>query len=131
MVEACPTGTIRRKAYTRKGYTRNTGARVASTRVPSACIPDVGRPGKGLPGGEPGIGKLKEGELSAVGYKFSASARSRHIALGAATRKYGPLSVYRKLNALAVYTKRTSPRTSKTAKADRNYLGRKFGYKST
>lgn len=131
MTSSCPVGTIRRKAHTRKSYTRKTGARVEKAHVPSACIPDVGRPGKGLPGGVPGIGKLKKGELSAFGYRPSASARSRHIALGAATRKHGALSVYRKLNALAVYTKRTSPSTSKTAKADRNYIGKKHGYKSS
>lgn len=126
---SCPRGTIRRKSYTRKGYTKKTGVHVKKARVPAACIPDVGRPGKGLPGGQPGIGKLKEGELSSVGYSFGKSARSRHIALNAATRKHGALSVYRKLNALAVYTKRTSPSTSKKALADRNYLGAKHGFK--
>jgi hypothetical protein len=128
---SCPTGTIRRKGYTRKGYTKKTGTHVKSARVPGACISDVGRPGKGLPGGEPGIGKLKEGELSKLGYSFGKTARSRHIALNAATRKHGALSIYRKLNALAVYTKRTSPKTAKKALADRNYLGKKHGYKSS
>jgi hypothetical protein len=79
----------------------------------------------------PGIGKLKKGELGQYGYSTTAKATSRHRAINKATRKYGPLSVYRKLNALAVYTKNTSPKTSKTVKADRNYIGRKFGYKSS
>lgn len=117
----CPSGTIRRKSFTRKN----------GTHVKSACVRDVGRPGKGLPGGLPGIGPLKKGELSKYGYSMTAKASSRHRALNKATRKYGPLSVYRKLNALSVYTKRTSPKTSKTAKADRNYIGRKVGYKHT
>jgi len=108
----CPSGTIRRKSFTRKN----------GTHVKSACVRDVGRPG---------IGPLKKGELSKYGYSMTAKASSRHRALNKATRKYGSLSVYRKLNALSVYTKRTSPKTSKTAKADRNYIGRKVGYKHT
>ena len=117
----CPSGKIHRKSYTKKN----------GVHVKGACIKDVGRPGKGLPGGEPGIGKLKEGELSSMGYSLTKKATSRHRALNKATKKYGALSVYRKLNALSVYTKITSPKTSKTAKADRNYLGRKHGYKSS
>jgi hypothetical protein len=88
----------------------------------------MGKPGKGFPNG---IGKMKEGVLSSVGYSLTKKAISRHRALNKATKKYGALSVYRKLNALSVYTKRTSPIKSKTAKADRNYLGRKHGYKSS
>ena len=78
-----------------------------------------------------GIGKLHKGELSSVGYSTKKSVRSRHTALNKATRKYGALSVYRKMNAISVYTKRTSPRTSKIARADRNYIGKHHGYKST
>ena len=125
----CPAGKIHRKGYTRKGYTRKTGVRVPGARVPAACVPDVGRPGKGLPGGEPGIGRLREGDLANFGYSLHKTARSRHIAINAATRKHGALSVYRKLNALSVYTKRTSPSTSKKALADRNYVGEKHGFK--
>ena len=78
-----------------------------------------------------GIGKLKKGELGKYGYSTKVNATRRHRALNKATRKYGALSVYRKLNALAVYTKNTSPKTSKTVKADRNYIGKKHGYKSS
>lgn len=123
--------TIRRKGYHRRGYTKKSGVHVKGTYVPPTNIPDVGHPGKGVQGtGLPGIGPLKKGELEAVGYSRSKSARSRHTALNAAIKKYGGLSTYRKLNAVAVYTKRTSPAASKTFKADRNYIGRKLGYKS-
>jgi len=121
MPTSCKRGQIRRRSYTRKN----------GVKVKSACVKDAGAPGKGLPSGKVGIGKLHEGELSRVGYSVKNTARSRHIAINKATRKYGPLSLYRKLNALAVYTKRTSPTTSKVAKADRNYVGKQFGYKST
>jgi hypothetical protein len=114
----CPVGKIYRTSYTKKN----------GVHVKGACIKDMGKPGKGFPNG---IGKLHEGELSSVGYSLTKKAISRHRALNKATKKYGALSVYRKLNALSVYTKKTSPKTSKTAKSDRNYLGRKHGYKSS
>jgi len=105
-----------RKSYTRKAYTRKTGARVAATRVvPTSCVRGYHGPGKG-------IGKLKKGELTQFGYSTSKTARSRHLALNAATKKYGKLSVFRKLNALATYTKRRSPATSKRALADRAFI---------
>ena len=72
------------------------------------------------------IGKLRKGELTQFGYSTSKTARSRHIALNQATKKYGRLSVFRKLNALAVYTKRRSPKTSKRALSDRTFVGKKL-----
>ena len=113
----CPPGKIHRNAYTRKN----------GVHVKRACVKDMGNPGKG----EPLIGKLREGELSSVGYFMDSSKLSRHRALNKATRKYGALSVYRKLNALAVLTKNTSPKTAKKAKSDRNWIGEHHGYKST
>ena len=114
----CPSKKIYRKSFTKKN----------GVHVKGTCVKDMGKPGKGFSNG---IGKLHEGELSSVGYSLTKKAVSRHRALNKATRKYGALSVYRKLNALSVYTKRTSPIKSKKAKADRNYLGRKYGYKSS
>ena len=121
-------GTIRRKAYMRKGYTRKSGIHVKGASVHAALISDVGAPGKWKMGA-PGIGKLKEGELKAVGYSATAKASTRHRALTKAIKLYGPLSTYRKLNAVAVYTKRTSPKVSKTFKTDRNWVGKHAGYK--
>lgn len=120
-MHTCPSGKIHRRSYTKK----------SGTHVKGACIKDVGRPGKGLPSGEKGIGRLKKGELSGVGYSVTNKSNSRHRALNKATKKYGALSVYRKLNAISVYTKLSSPKKSKTFKVDRNYLGRKHGYKSS
>ena len=118
--------TIRRKGYTRKGYTRKSGVHVKGSHVRSGLIRDVGHPGKGVLGtGKPGIGPLKKGELESVGYHRTAKASSRHRALNKAIKKYGSLSTYRKLNAVAVYTKRTSPAASKTFKADRDWVGKK------
>jgi len=125
MAKTCKSGMILRKGYHRRSYTKKTGVRVKPAYVPSACITDVGAIGKGMPG----IGPLKKGELTSLGYSTSKTARSRHIALNAAIKKYGPLSTYRKLNAIAVYTKRTSPAISKKILEDRAYVGKKVGYK--
>ena len=116
----CSRGKIYRKAYTRKDR----------THVRGKCIRNQGAPGKWADEhkGE-GIGKLKEGELSRLGYSLRKTVRSRHTALNKAARKYGALSTYRKLNALATYTKRTSPLLSKKALADRNFIGKEHGYK--
>ena len=115
-------GYIRRVAYTRK---LKNGKRV---RVPAAWIKNVGKPGKGYrgPNGSPnglrspGIGPLREGELSQFGYAnvVKKSPRTRRIALKKAVGKYGSLSVRRKLQAVATYTKRTSPTASKIFKSD-------------
>lgn len=67
------------------------------------------------------IGALKRGDLQAVGYSVNRAARSRHAAVKRAVRKYGRNSTIRKLNAIAVYTRRTSPTKSKTFKADMKF----------
>ncbi len=120
----CPPGTIRRVAYTRKIH--GTRRRV---RVPSACIRDVGRPGKGLASGGPGIGPLREGDLARFGYEHvtTLSAPRRHLALGRAVAAYGALTVFRKLNAVYVYTRNTAPASSRIFKADRNWVKEYYG----
>lgn len=117
--------TIRRAAYTRKAYTRKTGTRVRGSRVPSGLIRDVGAPGKGLKGG-PGIGKLQKGLMTSLGYSATAKAKTRHAAVDKAVKKYGKLSTLRKLNAVAVYTRRTSPAKSRTFKSDVKYVQKKY-----
>lgn len=121
-------GTIRRNAYTRKSYTRKTGTKVKGSRVSARYIKDVGAPGKWRYEhmGAPGIGKLKSGELTAVGYSVSAKAPSRHKAVDRAVKKYGKLSTLRKLNAVAVYTRRTSPVKSRKFKSDVRYVQKKY-----
>jgi len=123
--KAAGAGTIRRSAYTRKAYTRKTGTRVRGSRVPSGLIRDVGAPGKGLKGG-PGIGKLKKGLMTSLGYNVDAKAKTRRMAVDKAVKKYGKLSTLRKLNAVAVYTRRTSPMKSRTFKSDVKYVQKKY-----
>lgn len=114
---------ITRKAYRR----RKPGSRSKTVRVAAASIHDVGAPGRWQTvTGMKGIGPLKKGLLKAVGYDATASAPARHAALDRAVEKYGRLSTLRKLNAIAVYTKRTFPSRSRTYKTDRNYVKKTF-----
>jgi hypothetical protein len=112
----------------RNSYTR-TSASGKETRVPRWCIRDVGLPGKGFQGKGSGIGDLKEGELSKFGYEHvvSLSMKDRHAALAKAVREYGWLPVFRKLNAVSVLTRYTSPDASVIFLRDRKWVKRTFG----
>lgn len=116
MSESCGAGRIRRRAYTTR---RN-------VRVRSHLVKDMGAPGKWSSKHGVGIGPLKEGDLSKRGYSVSKSKTARHRALRKTVRALGPLSTFRKLNAVATYTKRTSKGKSKTFKADRNWIKKTF-----
>ena len=76
----------------------------------------------------PGIGKLRHGLLAKFGYSHvsSLSLHQRHAALQKAVKAYGALSVFRKLNAVYVYSKKTAPSSSRIFKADRDYIGAKY-----
>jgi len=119
-VAGCPTGKIRRIAYTatRKGKTM---------RVKSACIKDRGAPGRWQTlRGYFGIGPLKKGLLKNMGYDATGSAFLRHRAIDKAVKRYGRNSVIRKFNAIATYTKRTVPSRSKTYRTDMHYIQKKY-----
>lgn len=116
----CGHGQLRRASYTRRS---KSGKRVY---VPSVCIRNMGAPGKGIER----IGTLKKGLLSKYGYSSQKSVSERRAALQKAVRAYGPLSVLRKLNAVAVYTRRTSPSTSEIFKADMAWVRSSFKFKT-
>jgi hypothetical protein len=92
----------------------------------------VGAPGKGYAQGKPGIGRLRSGELAKYGYtevqKLSESAR--HTALARAIEEFGALGVWRKLNAVSVYTRRVAPSASRVFKADMDWIRVKYGLKA-
>ena len=77
----------------------------------------------------PGIGPLRKGELAIFGYTSVAtlSEAKRHLALGRAVRAYGALSVFRKLNAVYVYTRYTAPVSSAIFKVDRDWVKEYYG----
>jgi len=118
---------IRRNAYTRRAYRRTTGTRVKGSRVPARLIQDRGAPGKWRYEhmGAPGIGKLQKGSLTSLGYSASAPTKTRRAAVNRALQKYGKLSTLRKLNAVAIYTRRTAPGKSRIFKSDVRYVQKK------
>ena len=92
----CPAGYIRRRA---------------SRRARSTCIK--------------GIGPLKKGLLTSLGYSHTKKAVTRHRALNLAVKKYGRTSTIRKLNAIRVYTRRKAPSASGIYTADMHYVQKK------
>jgi Family of unknown function (DUF5771) len=74
------------------------------------------------------IGTLKKGLLIKFGYQnvTQLSQQQRHEALTKAIRAYGPLSVFRKLNAVYVYNRKTNPSHSKIFKTDRDWVRLQF-----
>jgi len=72
------------------------------------------------------IGHLRKGKLTDLGYHPSRKTTSRHRALSKAVKKYGRLSTLRKVNAVAVLTKRRAPLTSRKYRSDVKYLQKKY-----
>jgi hypothetical protein len=71
------------------------------------------------------IGPLKKGLLKKTGYSVTAKTSARHKAVDRAVKRYGKLSTLRKLNAVAVYTRRRSPAKSRAFKSDVRYIQKK------
>ena len=67
------------------------------------------------------IGPLKKGTL--MGYNTRMKATARRKTLRKVVKKVGPLSTFRKLNAVYVYSKKTAPTSSKIFKVDRDWIG--------
>lgn len=78
--------------------------------------------------GPPSIGPLRKGDLAEFGYKnvASMSENRRHLALAKAVRAYGALSLFRKLNAVYVYTRYTAPVSSAIFKLDRDWVKERY-----
>lgn len=112
------------RKITRKAYTARRGKK--TIRVTAKRILDRGAPGKWQTIHGPGIGEMKEGLLTSVGYSTKKNKTLRRKAIRKAVRKYGPLSTFRKLNAISTLTKRTSKGKSQTFKNDRNWVKKTF-----
>jgi hypothetical protein len=109
-------------AACQKGYIR----RRASRRTRSSCIKNRGAPGRWQTRtGLKGIGPLRKGLLTSLGYSHTKKASARHKSLTRAIKKYGRTSTIRKLNAIRVYTRRTAPSASKTYTTDMHYVQKK------
>ena len=102
---------ITRRAYS---YRRK------SSPVKSRAIKNRGLPGKGpytLP-------PLSPGKL--YGYTVAAPVSSRRKSLSVAMRKNSPLTVFRRLEVLARYLKRTSPTATRTILSNASWVRRKY-----
>jgi hypothetical protein len=138
--KVCPPGMIERKAFAReystavrqKGYTvrRATGTtyrvypKARAISVKPQCVKDTGKPGKGA---KSPIGPLRKGELHKHGYSFKLKDDDRRKALRQAVKEFGPLGVYRKLNAVSKLSKSLAPQASNVFKSDRNWVSTKYG----
>lgn len=127
-LKGCSHGYIKRASYVRSRSGKK-------TLVPEQCIRNVGAPGKGLQTGKdsrPGIGILRKGELAKHGYEdvVHKLVSDRHAALTKAINEFGSLGVWRKLNAVQIYTRRLSPNASKVFKADMDWIRDKYGLKA-
>jgi hypothetical protein len=117
-----------------RGYTvRREGAKTYRiypkknyTVVRSGCIKNRGLPGKGTASGK-AIAPLRKGELRKHGYVYRLSSEQRKAALKKAIKEFGPLGVYRKLNAVAKLSTRTAPEASRVFKSDRDWVKKTYG----
>jgi hypothetical protein len=125
--------TIRRRAYTfrrkpltirvpasatHRSYTRHISGGVV--RVKSTLIRNRGLPGRGpytLP-------PLSPGKL--YGYTVSANTPNRYKSLTFAMKSNSPLAVFRRLQILARYLKRTSPTARSTVLKNAAWVRTKF-----
>ena len=120
-------GAHSRRAYSRKGHTIVRKATVRKSRVPTSRITDRGAPGKWREVNKSnGIQINHPGSLTGVGYSATDKPSVRHSTLRRAIKKFGPLSTYRKLKAVSIYTKRTSKGRSKKFNADSNWVKKKY-----
>ena len=114
--KACPPGKVLRRGYVatrkKKSFLGRLLKRGTMYQVKDTCVA--------------GIGPLKKGDLKEKGYDATSSATVRHAAIAKAVGAYGRLSTLRKLNAIAVLNKNTSPTRAKTFKADRNWVKKTY-----
>jgi len=137
--KACPPGMIERKGFVRRyssevrqkgfsvhrnGKTYRIFPKERSISINSRCVKNTGKLSNGI---TRSIGPLRKGELAKHGYAFRKSDMARHRALKHAVDDFGPLGVYRKLDAVAKLTVKKLPEASKTYAQDRNWIKEKFG----
>jgi len=114
--KACPPGKVLRRGYVatrkKKSFLGRLLKRGTMYQVKDTCVA--------------GIGPLKKGDLTSKGYDATASASVRHAAIAKAVGAYGRLSTLRKLNAIAVLNKNTSPTRAKTFRTDRDWVKKTY-----
>jgi hypothetical protein len=111
----CKKGEILREGYHRKSYTKKTGSKVKDTWIKPECI----RSTTGRSHGKQ-LFILEHNDLKPFGYQNveKMTKTERHRALMKALKKYKPLPLARKLNALSVLNKNRNSKLSKIFKED-------------
>ena len=137
-VTSCPKGYTLRRGYTRKfrasvkatGFTvRRKGKLITvhptanAVRVNAQCIKQKTAKNSKR------FGKLRKGELIKYGYQYRLSDKLREKALNKAIAKYGALSVYHKLDAVAKLSIKTAPDASTIFTKDRNWVRETYLHK--
>ena len=113
----CPRGTISRIGYSyRKKSLSGKNIKVRASCVKSRGLRSRGkRPRRVLP-------SLKKGSLTKFGYTVHESTEKRRSSLRKALKEYGYSSLIKKLNAVKLLSKNTSPSNSKIYGSDIKYL---------
>jgi len=84
--------------------------------------PDLGRPGIG----PKLIPIVEKGSLTRYGYSIKKSAEARRNAIAKAVKKYGALSVFRKLSAQVRLRKRTQTQAREIFESDADWVRSQF-----
>jgi len=130
--KSCPQGYTLRKGYYRKygsqvrerGFNRLVKGKTVKTYpsdkrilVKSACVQ--------LKGFKK-IGPLRSGDLIKYGYQYRLPTEKRIEALKEAIQEYGPLSTYRKLDAVAKLGLKKMPKAAQVFAADRDWVHKHY-----
>jgi hypothetical protein len=121
--------TVKSQGYKqhRRGKTVLVRPRATNIYVKPGCIKDRGLAGKGVGPGIKSIAPLRQGELLKHGYSSAITNNTRrHRSLRSAVKEFGPLGVYRKLNAVAKLSTRTAPKSSALFAKDRDWIRRYY-----
>lgn len=84
-----------------------------------------------MKGGGPKLFTLKKGGLSQYGYSSFKSSSLRHKALDMGVKKEGVSKIVKRLNALSIVTKNTSPKLHSTYESDIKYIQKNYERKSS
>jgi len=117
-VKKCSKGNIMKKGYIRKASKKNKNKR--SVKVAPTCI--SAKPGKKSSSSTARIGPLMPDVLKKYGYKASLTKDKRQGALNKALKVLEPVSLFRRLTALRVFTKNKNPVLSLKFKNDAEYI---------
>jgi hypothetical protein len=72
------------------------------------------------------IGRLRKNDLKQFGYSTKIPTSQRRTALTNAVKRFGALSVFRKLHAVSILTRKRSPPSSAVFLQDRDWIRAEF-----